>query len=139
MNIIPFKPDHFYAMNLQPQQMRCLSYASFDYVDKVGTSGPAVSAEVDGRIVAVGGVAQIGLHGFAWACFDKGSGRYFIRFIRIMRRMLEIAALPRIEATVECDFMEGCRMLGILGFAFEGRMAKYGPQGEDHFRYARVA
>ena len=139
MNIIPFHADHFAALQLQPQQVRCLSYATSEYLTALATLGPAISGEVDGRIVACGGVVKqlFGL-GTAWALFDQSAGRHFIRMDRVMRGVLETAGLRRIEATVETDFTPGCRWLSLLGFHSEGLMRSYGPNGEDHLRYARI-
>lgn len=44
----------------------------------------------------------------------------------------------RIQATVDEDHEAAIRFIEFLGFQNEGRLHKYGPDGSNHFMYARV-
>jgi RimJ/RimL family protein N-acetyltransferase len=57
---------------------------------------------------------------------------------RAVRRLLSLRSFRRIEASTEADFKQGCRWLEMLDFQSEGLMRKYGPDGADHIRYARI-
>jgi RimJ/RimL family protein N-acetyltransferase len=137
MNVLTFRPEH--VAFITPQTHQRVSLKAIEYLSRLGELGPAISGEVDGRIIACGGIIRQEFNtGTAWAFFDEGAGRHFIKLDRVMRRMLELVAMRRIEATVETDFTPGCRWLDLLGFHSEGVMRSYGPNGEDHWRYARV-
>lgn len=125
-------------MQLQKQQAWALSVLPSEYLYTLERLGPAISAEVNGRIIACAGIATwIGM-GTLWAFVAQDAGSYFVRLDRCVRRLIEIPKLRRIEASTEVDFSQGCRWLEILGFQSEGVMRKYGPNGEDHMRYART-
>lgn len=140
MNVIPFQPWHIREMRIQDKQALIISLLPDDFFDVARNLGPALSAEVDGRIVACAGIGVIKEYnsGTLWACLAQHSGRHFVRLDRCARRLLEIPRLRRIEATTEADFAQGRRWLELLGFQSEGIMRKYGPDGADHVRYARV-
>ena len=44
----------------------------------------------------------------------------------------------RVQANVQCDFYDAVRWIEALGFEGESIMKEYGPDGKDHYMYARV-
>ena len=139
MNIIPFRYEHVEAIDLQAAQKHVISHLCIEYLKRLEAVGPAVTAELDGRIIGCGGVAFAGFGmGTLWAFLAADAGSHFVRLHRVARRVIEIPRLRRIEATTEACFTQGCRWLELLGFHSEGVMRKYGPDGSDHVRYARV-
>lgn len=139
MNIIPFHVEHIGAMDLQTQQRTIISHMCIEYLKHLEAVGPALSAEHEGRIIASAGIAFQGFGmGMLWAFVSQQAGPHFIRLDRCVRRFLDIPKLRRIEASTEATFSQGCRWLELLGFQNEGILRKYGPNGEDHIRYARV-
>lgn len=139
MNVIPFQIEHLRSLSLQDLQARTLSCLTMDYLHVLKASGPALSAEIDGRFIACAGIAeQFGGSGTMWAVLAKDAGPYFVRLHKCAERFLSLSRLRRIEATSEVTFLQGCRWLELLGFKSEGIMRSYGPQGEDHVRYART-
>ena len=139
MNILPFRPEHVRAIQLQPTQAATISHIAFEYLQGLATLGPSATAELDGRIIACAGIAQIGFGmGTLWAFLATDSGRHFVRLDRCVRRMIDLPKLRRIEASADVTFAPACRWLEILGFSSEGLMRKYGPNGEDCMRYART-
>lgn len=139
MNVIPFEPQHVDALDIQDAQRYMISHICVEYLKRLQAVGPAASAEVDGRIIACAGVAFQGFGmGVLWAFVSQSAGPYFVQLDRCVRRLLTLTDLKRIEATTEASFAQGCRWLELLGFENEGRMRAYGPDGQDHYRYARV-
>lgn len=137
MNVIPFEPRHIGMMRVQTRQVMEVSSLTLPYLAQLTLAGPALSAEHDGQILACAGIASPGFGiGTLWACVSQDAGPHFVRLHKCMRRMLDIPRLRRIEASAEKDFFEGCRWLELLGFKSEGPLAHYGPNGEDHIRYA---
>jgi hypothetical protein len=139
MNVIAFQPEHIQALDLQDAQQYVVSHICVEYLKALQAVGPAATAEVDGKILACAGVAFQGFGmGVLWAFVSQDAGPYFVKLDRCVRRLLQITHLKRIEATTEVSFHQGCRWLQLLGFENEGRMCAYGPNGEDHYRFARV-
>jgi hypothetical protein len=140
VNVIPFEPEHIQRLELQDAQQYMVSHICVEYLKALQAVGPSASAEVDGRIIASAGVAFQGFGmGVLWAFVAKDAGRHFVKLDRCVRRLLSITSLKRIEATTEVSFHQGCRWLELLGFENEGRMRAYGPNGEDHYRFARIS
>lgn len=126
-------------MRLQPSQVRLISMIDDEYLTALVASGPALTAESGGAILACAGIARTAFRGgYLWAFVAQDAGRHMVKLDRCMRRFLDAVKITRIEATVEAGFSPGCRWLEILGFEYEGLMKKYGPSGDDHLRYARV-
>lgn len=139
MNVVAFRPEHLQSLELQDAQQYMVSHICLEYLKALQAIGPAASAEVDGKILACAGVAFQGFGmGVLWAFVSKDAGRYFVKLDRCVRRLIQITDLKRIEATTEVSFHQGCRWLELLGFENEGRMRAYGPNGEDHYRFARI-
>lgn len=137
MKVEDFKPEHLTRMRLQPHQ--AVSVTDTRYVELLAQSGECYTVSVGETVLLCGGIAK-GLWetGTLWAFVSADIGRHFLGIHRATARLLTLAGLPRIEASVEVGFSPGCRWLELLGFEEEGRMRRYGPNGADHFRYARV-
>lgn len=138
MVIVPFKPEHFFRMKLQPAQLNAVGYVSDEYVSALAKMGPCATALDGDRVIGSCGIAQTITGGILWAFVSEDAGRYMVKLDRCARRFLSAIPAARIEATVEKGFLPGCRWLDLLGFEFEGVMRKYGPDGKDHLRYARI-
>ena len=55
-----------------------------------------------------------------------------------MDKIIEGMELHRVQANVVCEFIPGVQWLERMGFKLEGKMHKYGPDGADHYLYARI-
>lgn len=137
MNVEPFQPSHLTRMRMQPHQ--ALSVTDAKYVELLAQSGESYTVSTGETVLICGGIAK-GLWetGTLWAFVAADIGAHFTAVHRVALRLLTLAGLPRIEASSECTFEQGCRWLEMLGFEQEGRMRRYGPDGADHYRYARV-
>lgn len=56
-----------------------------------------------------------------------------------MQRHLDECGHARIEMTVPATFAPGLRLAAALGFTVESAMAKYAPDGADHYLFSKVA
>lgn len=139
MNVITFEPEHIAHIDPQASQAAWVSRATAQYLLNLKAMGPAFTGVIDGKPIGSAGIIRTGFgSGLLWAYLaDSG---HFLRVHRSALRMLDMFSdFRRIEATTECTFANGCRWLEMLGFEFEGVMRKYGPDGADHARYARLA
>ena len=104
----------------------------------------AFTLEDDEEILAVGG-AHILWPGVAeaWVLVSpsgKKHGRLFARYAkRRFEGMLKENDIKRMQATIHATDESGMRFVEWLGFEKEGLMRKYGLQGEDYVRLARIS
>ena len=139
MTIIPFEVKHLAQMDLQERQRRTLAHMTAERRAVLAKGGPAVSAVVEGRIIASGGLVMLPAGAaFAWVAFAKDAGPYFPKLYRAARRFLADApAIERLEAVTEVDFAPGHRWLELLGFKRDGILEHDGINGENQYRYTR--
>lgn len=109
-------------------------------------AGPCFAGFVDGELAAVAGVV-LGLVpwggvGEAWAVLtDLGRAHpLFVhrRVVRALKAIIREHNLHRVQATVLEPFTVGATWCEALGMVQEGRMPRYGPEGETMLRYAWV-
>ncbi len=70
---------------------------------------------------------------------DFGATRYLLDLSKeLISVSQELLALHRLQMSVQAAFEPAIRFAEHLGFSREARMARYGPDGEDHYLYAKV-
>lgn len=75
----------------------------------------------------------------AWAFVNRNiSGPALFAVTKAVIALLETRKERRIEALCREDWAPARRWLQRLGFEYEGPVRKYGPDGSDFARYARV-
>jgi len=96
------------------------------------------------KVVAVGGVHIMwdGV-GEAWALVSpkiEGNGIVFARYAKKMfDAIIKDNKLTRVQATIHASDVTAAQFASWLGFESEGVMRKYGMNGEDYVRVARVS
>lgn len=77
-----------------------------------------------------------------WAVFDDRADRYPLALYKTCCILISYAQqkqeLRRVSLTVQSGYTNGNRFAEALGFAFEGRMVGYLPDGSDANLYARL-
>jgi len=148
LTFIPFQARHLGYINVQGAQAEFRRWAAQpDYVAALEHNGVALTAlgAEGGNPVRVAGCAGL-LHQWrgrakAWALIGEVQPR---EWRQIARRMGEIIAAAqaggvwRIEGEARAGFAQGCRLFDLLGFAREGVMRKWSPDGADMILYAKV-
>jgi hypothetical protein len=108
-----------------------------DLVDRAGvarqyvTGGPALAAELDGRVVACCGVLLAGKGGEAWAMVDHTAARLCpVALTRAVRRgldgIMEQNGLGSLVCTVHPADTMGRRWAGAVGFRDSGKRVDMG-------------
>ena len=137
-SIVPFKQDHLNKINLLFEFSQSAKNNYKDPDQLIGYTGVE-----DDAVLACGGVHRLweGV-GEAWLMVGKEGyekpktvGRYTQY---IFQHILEEHGLFRIQASVSAIDSRAIRYAEWLGFENEGIMKKYGPDGSDYIRYARV-
>ena len=114
-----------------------------DLADYEG-KGPAYTLFRDGEIVASAGfyvlwpgVAE------AWMICTPLIFKYPLAFVRAVKEVFKnidkLSIFTRIQATVRASDKRAVKFLEHLGFHKEGFMARYGPDGTDHFMMGRLS
>lgn len=137
-NIVPFKKEHLDRINLVFEMSDAGKKSLASYDDVIGYTGME-----DDTVLATGGVHRMwdGV-GEAWLLVGKEGyekPRTVARYTDlIFQHIQEEYDLFRIQASVSALDIVANRYARWLGFEKEGIMRKYGPDGSDYIRYARV-
>ena len=140
IEIVEFEAKHCQDLLLQDAQSLAQPLlVEPDYVNALVDGGPHFSAMVNGMLVGCAGVWMIEPHrGIAWALIARDIGIDIVHMHKAVKRFLDESGVPRIETSVNYDFTQGHKWMGMLGFKAEGVMRKYYPDGSDAILYARV-
>ncbi len=130
MTIERFKPEHLDAIELR--DARLLGPIK----DQLPTycKGEAWTVYTD-RIICCSGLIPTTLGAHLWAVIAKDAPMVVLH--KIALRAFTVYRL-RISATVEANFLPGCRWLEMLGFEYVETAPEYGHDGCDHYVYART-
>ena len=120
-----------------------LASSFYTHMAQMRVEGMSWSAEVDGRIVASAGLVPLwkGV-AEAWMISSGDVGRHRIKVARQIRTMFDEVmwhrGIYRAQANIHHKFEKALRLAEWLGFENEGLMRRFGVEGDDYFRYARV-
>ena len=140
MIIVPFHPDHLDALLLQPAQAYMRAFLSHPgYGQALAIPGKAFSALDGDTVLGCAGILPLWeSRAEAWALFGGDLKRHFVQIHRATLRFLDACPIRRIEATCDAGFCDAKRWIELLGFAYEGPLRAYTPDGRDALRYARI-
>ena len=141
-------PDHAVIVEAEAHHIRRMSLRDFDvrtagsrevidsWFVSLKRGGPAYCGVVDGQpIVAFGFVSFWQGHAEAWMIADQTLPKHTFLFHRAVRKGLPWLSirmqLNRLQMTIHSSNTLAERWSLALGFDFEGRLRKYGPDGED--------
>ena len=76
----------------------------------------------------------------AWALLSNSFKDYKLSIYKMAKAGLGMISTEyhRIQATVDPGYPETIRWIEALGFEYEGRLRKYGPDKQDYLMYSRV-
>jgi len=139
MIVVPYQAKHLEALELQDGQAYCAPHLTPEYA-KALEGQFAFTALVDGRVIGVGGVAELWTHrALLWSFVDRRAGPHFVSVHRATQRFLDMLPYRRIEAEVDVGFEPGHRWIKALGFTLEAPcMRAFRVDGGDSSLYARV-
>lgn len=143
MKIVPFLAEHLQALHLQPAQAWMQPLVDAPEYAQTLARADSYTALAWNRVVAVAGIVTIWpgrAHLSALLAADLACDNQFLLLHRETLRRVEALPHRRIEATVDDNFEEGHRWLGMLGFHLETPigMDGYMPDGRTSYLYARV-
>lgn len=140
----PFLPEHLARIDLPPDVAAALAPAGPADLARLVVPGLSWTGFVGDNPVGAAGVYELWSgRAMAWALFGRIPRRAWPSITVFVNEVLahaHVAGYARIEASVAADFKAGLRWAERLGFALEtpAPARKFGPDGSDHFLYARV-
>ena len=140
MIVVPYRPEHLQSLLLQPNQefMRCFMDKP-EYGNALAVPEKSFTALEGSRVLACAGLIPWWEgRAEAWALLAGGLKRDFVSIHRATLAYLNTCGFRRVEATVDADFAKAVRWMEMLGFTYEGPLAKYTPDGRDCLRFARI-
>jgi len=137
IHVEPFSPWHVARLDLQSRQTEDLLYATPEYLEELGSAGPAYTFFDGDSPLLCAGLYPDEEAARLWGFFSRNAGAHFVALYRACRRLLDLYSKERIEASVEANFSQGCRWLELLGFKRRALMRGFGYNHEDHFHYVR--
>ena len=138
--VVSFVPAHAYLAETRPE--RRLSKEAARKIGDVG--GVAYTALYKGKWAgSAGAIAMWPGRVQVWALMPETAGfRQTLLFTRTTKDFIDFLfhneICHRVEATVDVGFAPGVKWARMLGMVPEGTMVMYGPDGHDHFLYART-
>lgn len=141
MIVRPWEPGDLERLSLQKAQDYLFEIVPSGHIDLsvLVPDGLAWTGEVDGEVMAIGGVEPIWNDRAVAFMFISGkAGPHFRAVHKAVSDFLDNAPFKRIEAYVDVGFKEGGRWMNMLGFGLEGYMRAFRPDGVDMLLYARV-
>jgi hypothetical protein len=149
IEFVPYQPWHYHELRVQAAQLEWQDtiLSTPGYAEALDVPGMSFTGISDGQIVGCAGL-QPQWHGapwgrvVAWGLFsDTIPKRAWVRIARKMASVI-VSSLDhgphRLEMTTPCNFFEAGRLALVLGFAIEGRLLRFGPDGADHFMWSRI-
>lgn len=137
---LPCKQEHIRLIAPQEgDRVNQLMYTMPDYAE-ILSENFSMTAFVGHKPIACGGLIHVSKYrAIVWSLMGKDTGAYMLQLTRRVRQFLDQQTIPRIEMTVDFDFLEGHKWARLLGFEMEAaRMRKHGILGNDETLYARI-
>jgi len=138
-----FHPSDAFAIELRPEDSkRAIIRDSREWKDIVDKS-VAYTLMCDDEILCCGGVCFYRKQfGEAWILCSRKAEEHPVATVRATKRVIDDIMkthdMYRIQATVQCDWVEAQKFIKLLGFKWEGTLRRYGPDRSDYFMYSRI-
>ena len=140
IEVTKFKAEDVSQINKQDHDVAVIGGLDVESYRLAESQRYSYTIAIDGKVVAcVGAVEFWKNRGEVWAIIDRNCGDHFLKIVRVMKRILDMADINRLEAAVLQSFKQGHRLALILGFDLEApMMRKYGVNGLNYSLYARI-
>ena len=139
MRIVPFRAEHFWALDVQDAQASEKLCVKPEYLDALQYQYSFTILDGDEPLACLGCVEVYANRGAVWAYISRHAKRKFKVVHRLARRIIEDVPHKRLETEVDHAFRKGHIWMLRLGFTVEvERMRCARPDGSDATLYAKV-
>lgn len=119
MIVVPFRAEHFSAIDVQPSQAYVRDYISNADVKGLEEQNSFTCMEGDKVLACFGWVPVYPTRAVLWAIISADAGPHFVGVTRIAKRLVNCLDFRRIEMEVDYEFEQGHRWARMLGFTLE--------------------
>jgi hypothetical protein len=138
MIVIPFRAEHYVALDVQPSQEYVRDYISEEVVKGLETQNSFTCMEADKALACFGWTQVYPTRAVVWALISASAGPHFVGMTRIAKRLVDGLAFRRLEMEVDYEFEQGHRWAKMLGFTLEvERLRGARIDGGDNSIYVR--
>lgn len=146
LTLVEFQPDHLRKLKYFQEQDKQLVDRMDRFLEMVAqgaSMGPSFTCFRGEELLGVGGL-RVFWEGVAeaWLLLSPSVNGSAVGLLRAIRskfgELVNSFGLWRVQASVKTDNLQGVRIMRWLGFASEGVMHGYGPDGSNYFLYAWV-
>lgn len=143
--IVPYRKEHGDQIINEGLNYELLKIdASYEEL-RIDHSRPGMSFTLlgDGEPIVCGGIIPL-WNGVCegWIIGGKRIFQAKIKAARLIKKRTDLLCLnnnvSRLQTAVKAGFKEGYRFAKFLGLQDEGLMKKYGPDGSDYYRMAKI-
>jgi len=139
MNVIPFRAEHFWGMDVQPAQAYVRDYVTENDITALEKTQSFTIVEGERLLACFGWIPLYPTRASLWACISAASGPHFVGITRIAKQLIHDLPFRRLEMEVDCEFEQGHRWAKMLGFELEAeRLRGLRMDGGDSALYARI-
>lgn len=139
MIVVPFRAEHFWAMDVQPSQAYVRDYVTPDQITALEQQNSFTAMDGDKPLMCFGWVPLYATRASLWALISASAGPHFVGLTRIGKNLANSLTFKRLEFEVDCEFEQGHRWAKMLGFKLEAeRLRGFRMDGGDSAVYARV-
>lgn len=139
IEIIPFKEEHFWAIDVQPAQAYVRQYAEPGSIKHLEDLDSFTIVTGEKLLACVGWINIYPTRALMWGFLSATSGPWMHGITKVAHRMIEGLPHKRVEIEVDCEFEEGHRWARIMGFKKEvERLKCYRMDGGDSTLYSLV-
>lgn len=140
VEVIPFKPEHFWEISPQLNQAHIpanVSDSKLEWLAKQSSFSLVAGEEVLG---CFGWVELYKHRAFIWSFIsERLEKQKFVVAHKLAKRLVQSLTYSRIEMEVDYHFQQGHRWARMLGFSLEAeRLRKAGEYGQDVSLYALI-
>lgn len=142
ITFVPYIPVHLDGFEVQDGQKEMEKYLALEnYANDLVYSGDVYSCIKDGKVLAIGGIAeQVENRALVWSIISKHlHGFDFVSFTRKCKNICDNAKYKRLEIIVKESFVPGHRWAEMLGFKCEtpNGMINWFDNSEKAYLYAK--
>lgn len=146
--IVPFELDHVRCIIKNEHKRDQETWIEPPIIDQWAKAWEnklwAFTLLVNNEPIACAGIAlQEWSKAEAWAIFSSEFRNYKFIIYKFIKKGLAAAfhehKLVRIQATIDPRYPENVPWIEKLGFEYEGRLRKWGPEGQDFLMYSRLS
>ena len=140
MEVIPFKPEHLLAMDVQDAQEFSRAFFAPEHLEALERCASFTALAGGAPVMCFGWVEMYPTRALLWSVLARQASGHMVALTRIAKRLVDSLPHRRIEAEVDAQFQASRRWMEMLGLRCETAtpLRAYNALGGDAYVYAKV-